>query len=238
MSGYPVIEPFDWPSIRLVAFDVDGTLYCQRSLHIRLACDLLLSAMSSRSLDAIVVLWTYRQIRERLSSHEIPDFERQLVAETSASSERSPTQVRRIVEEWIERRPLPLLAACRYPGLQELFAGIRRKGKLIGVLSDYTVNAKLSALGLYADHAVSANDESVGLLKPNPRGLQVLIEAAGVEPCQTVLIGDRTDRDGQAARRAGAHSLIKSSKLLKGWQTFSRFDGAIFYHFLSSNNRE
>jgi FMN phosphatase YigB (HAD superfamily) len=227
------IGPVDWGAIRLIAFDVDGTLYRQRPLRTQMAYDLLVHTVSRLSLDTVIVLRAYRQIRERMSTHEIPDFEHQLVAETSAVTGRSPSQVRLIVEEWIERRPLPLLASCRYPGLTELFAGMRKKGKLLGVLSDYAVNAKLAALGLYADYVVSANDDGVALLKPNPRGLQVLIEAAEVEPCQTLLIGDRVDRDGEAARRAGAHCLIRCSKPLKDWQTFSRFDDVIFDDFLS-----
>ena len=28
---------FDWASVRLVAFDVDGTLYAQRALRLRMA---------------------------------------------------------------------------------------------------------------------------------------------------------------------------------------------------------
>jgi putative hydrolase of the HAD superfamily len=55
----------------------------------------------------------------------------------------------------------------------------------------------------------------------------------GVKPQQTVLIGDRADRDGIVARRAGAQALIRSSKPLEGWQTFARFDDALFSPFLA-----
>ena len=103
-------------------------------------------------------------------------FETALVAETASATGFSAGDVRLIVEQWIERRPLPYLQACRFPGLVELFAGLRRKGKLIGVLSDYPADAKLSALGLHADHVVCASDKGVGLLKPNPRGLQAMIQ--------------------------------------------------------------
>ena len=36
----PALRPTDWASIRLVAFDVDGTLYRQRPLRLRMARDL------------------------------------------------------------------------------------------------------------------------------------------------------------------------------------------------------
>jgi len=234
MTSGCLLGPSDWGGVRLVAFDMDGTLYSQYRLRARMMRDILLDAASRWTLDAITVLRAYRRIREQLGEQEVPDFEGALVAETARATGRSADDVRLIVEEWIERRPLPYLEACRYPGLIELFAGLRRKGKLIGILSDYPASAKLSALGLDADHIVCASDKGIGLLKPNPRGLQAMIEAAGTSPHQTVLIGDRADRDGVVARRIGAWPLIRSAKPVKDWQTFATFDDAIFRNFLLS----
>lgn len=222
----------DWDRIRLVAFDMDGTLYSQRRLRLRMMRDLLLDAASRWTLDAITVLRAYRRIREQVAEQEVPDFDNALVTRTARATGRSPDEVRPVVEEWIERRPLPYLRACRYPGLAELFAGLRRGGKLIGILSDYPAAAKLAALDLEADRIVCASDKGVRLLKPNPRGLEVMIEAAGTGPQQTVLIGDRADRDGMAARRIGAWPLIRSAKPIRGYQTFAAFDDAIFRSFL------
>jgi HAD superfamily hydrolase (TIGR01549 family) len=112
---------------------------------------------------------------------------------------------------------------------------LRRSGKSIGILSDYPAEAKLEALGLTANYVVFAGDEDIGLLKPHPRGLESLIAAAGVKPHQTMVIGDRVDRDGLVARRAGAQALIRSSKPIEGWQTFARFDEALFSPFLASS---
>jgi hypothetical protein len=155
-----------------------------------------------------------------------------LVAETARASGHSPERVRSIVEEWIGRRPLAYLAGCRHPGLVALFAGLRWHGKVVGILSDYPAKAKLDALALRPDRVVCAGDESVGLLKPNPRGLEVLIGKVGATAPQTVLIGDRVDRDGVAARPIGAWPLFKSAKLLGGWLTFVKFDEAIFHSLL------
>jgi len=107
---------------------------------------------------------------------------------------------------------------------------LRREGKLIGVLSDYPVKAKLAALGLTADYSISAAE--VGYLKPHPRSLERLIDAAKVEARSTLLIGDRADRDGLVARRVGAWALIRSSSSIEGWQTFGRFDDPLFAPFL------
>jgi putative hydrolase of the HAD superfamily len=225
----------DWDSVRFVVFDVDGTLYRQRQLRLRMARDILLHTLLNRDLNVITVLARYRRIRERLGDEQGIDFERALVAQTATATANSPDRVRSIVSEWIERRPLRYLAACRYPNLSQLFSGLRRSGKSIGILSDYPAEAKLEALGLAANYVVSAGDENIGLLKPHPRGLESLIAAAGVKPQETVVIGDRVDRDGLVARRAGAQALIRSSKPVEGWQTFKRFDDALFTPFLASS---
>jgi FMN phosphatase YigB (HAD superfamily) len=81
---------------------------------------------------------------------------------------------------------------------------------------------------LTANHIVFTGDKDVGLPKPHPRGLEALIRAAGVTPGATLVIGDRVERDGFAAYRAGARVLIRSSKAIAGWQTFKTFYDPIF----------
>ena len=232
MTAGDVSTASDWQGIRLVAFDVDGTLYRQRPLRLRMAVELACHAVLERDLLTLRVLARYRRIRERLGHQETADFVPALVAETAAATSTSQDHVRAIVAEWIDRRPLCHLAGARYklryPGLVELFAGLRAKGKTIGVLSDYAATAKLDALGLKADHIVSAEDAAIGVLKPNPKGLIALMRAAGAAPATTVLIGDRPDRDGLAARRAGVRAMIRSRRPLPGWQTFARFDDPLF----------
>jgi putative hydrolase of the HAD superfamily len=234
MSAGDISTSSDWESVSLVAFDVDGTLYRQRPLRVRMAVNLLFDALLKRDMTTIRVLTEFRRIRERLGNEEVPDFARALLAETAAARSLPEDDVRSIVADWIDRRPLPYLAAYRYPGLVELFGGLRRRGKSIGILSDYAAAAKLEALGLAADHVVSAQDEGIGVLKPNPKGLLALIDAAGAEPARTVLVGDRPDRDGLAARRIGARALIRSSRPIEGWQTFASFEGAPFTPFVTA----
>lgn len=219
----------DWAGIQLVAFDVDGTLYRQRSLRLKMARDMLIHSTVSRDLGAMRVVGIYRRIRERLADDEVPDFDRVLIAETAKATSRSPESVIAMVSEWIDRRPLPYLRGCLYAGVAQLFAGLRRDGKTIGVLSDYPAEAKLAAMGLAADHVVAAGD--VGMMKPHPKGLEVLMGAAGAKPSETVLIGDRAERDGRAGERAGVRTLIRSSKTIDGYQTFATFRDALFSPF-------
>ena len=216
----------DWARIRLVAFDVDGTLYAQRPLRLRMAAALAAHTLSRRSLRTLAVLRSYRTLREELGSAETADFDRLLLAEVARRHGLEPEAAGRLVAEWMEDRPLGALAGCRYPAIDLLFDRVRRSGRTIGILSDYPARDKLAAMGLEADHLVSAGE--VGLLKPHPRGLQRLMELARTTPEQTILIGDRLDRDAEAARRAGSACLLRSTKPVPGVGTFKRFDDPIF----------
>ena len=227
----------DWGRIELVAFDVDGTLYDQRRLRLRMMRDMGWHVLRTRSLDVPVVIGRYRHLREELGDAEQDRFEDELIRRTGLATNRDPYQVRAIAEEWMDRRPLPYLAACRYDGVARLFDGLRRHGKRIGVVSDYPARAKLAALGLEADVIVSATDPAVGILKPHPRGLLDLVARAGAEPATTLLIGDRVERDGEAARRAGAAVLILSARVRPGWRTFERFDDPVFAPMLATTSK-
>jgi HAD superfamily hydrolase (TIGR01549 family) len=218
----------NWGEIRLVVFDVDGTLYDQRGLRFRMLREMLLSSMRSRDVVFISILRAYRRIREDLGDALHEDFEGELNRRTADLVGCSEQLVRSTTEEWLELRPLRHLIGYRYSHLTELFQGLRKHAIQIGILSDYPARRKLEALKLDADVIVSAGDEDVRILKPHPRGLQVLMSRAATNPAQTILIGDRPERDGLAAQSANVQVLIRSRKSIVGWPTFERYDDPLF----------
>jgi putative hydrolase of the HAD superfamily len=217
---------FDWGAVELVVFDVDGTLYRQAPLRIWMAAKLARAALARRSLHEATVIRRYRALRERLGSNEVADFEDVLARTVAGDLGCAPAEIREIVTDWIDRRPLPVLERMRYPGVDTVFDALRASGRTIGVLSDYPALDKIQALGLRADHVVSAAD--AGLLKPHPRGLEMLMDRAGADPRGTVLIGDRIDRDGEAARRAGVRFLLRTSRPVAGFACFSSYRDPVF----------
>lgn len=178
------------------------------------------------SFRTLSVLREYRLRRERLGDQEIEDFEERLLAEVAALFGITQEEIRGIVSEWIDTRPLSVLKACRYTSIDQLFDRIRASGRKIGILSDYPAATKLSVLGLEADYVVDARE--VGFLKPHPRGLERIMALAGEQPETTVLIGDRAERDGEAARRAGVRALLRTSKPIKGWCCFESYADPLF----------
>ncbi len=228
MSSPSDIKASDWGRIKLVVFDVDGTLYNQHAMQLYMMRDLMVHTIATCSLKVLSVLRIYRRIRERMGGEEIGNFEAVLVAETAKAVGCTEAIVRNIVADWMEKKPLPYLARCMYQGLPDLFAGLKRNGKTVAILSDYPAQEKLAAMGLAADYVICSGDKEVGYLKPHPRGFERLLQAANVEADQAVLIGNRPERDGLAALRVGAKALIHSYKPIPGWQTFPSYDAPLF----------
>jgi putative hydrolase of the HAD superfamily len=192
--------------------------------------DLVMHAVAQCDLNPLGVVSAYRRIRERLAAEEVVDFDRILIAETAKATSMTPEGVRAIVSEWIEARPLRYLRSCLVAGVPQIFAGLRRAGKKIGIFSDYPAAEKLTAMGLTADHVVAASD--VGLLKPHAKGLHSLMAAANATAGETLFIGDRADRDGAAGQRAGVRILIRASKPMASFQTFRSFHDRLFDPFM------
>ena len=203
----------DWPRVRAVVFDVDGTLYDPRPLRLRMARELALRCLTRpATLGDARVLQTFRRTREELSDEEAAGIGR-LQYERAAERAGVPVaRVEAVVAEWILERPLRHVAACPRSGIRRLFARLRDEGRRLGVWSDYPAAGKLEALGLRADAVVCATDPEVDRLKPQPAGLERILAALAVTPAEALLIGDRDERDGEAARRLGCPYLLVTGR--------------------------
>lgn len=224
----PLSAPLDWSAIDLVIFDMDGTLYDQKRLRLRMLVALLRDAIARRSLDTLLTLRSFRHCREALAESPVEDFLTAQYAIPAARRGCTAEEVRGLVADWMERRPLPMLAACRRPGVRRLFAAMAREGKRIAILSDYPAAEKLAALGLAADYVIAATDADVGRPKPDSGGLEKLLRQAGVAPHRAVLIGDRVDRDWAVAARVNMRALILSRGDLGEVERFVSFEDALF----------
>lgn len=215
-----------WDHIRLVVFDVDGTLYRQKPLRLTMLKLLVGDAIRTRSAQTFRVLADYRRTREHYADARVADFDDKLIAEVAGRAGVDPEIVAGLVEDWIDTRPLAFLRSAMVAGVDDVFARLRTSGRTIGVFSDYPAVRKLAALGLTADHVVAARD--VGIMKPDPSGLQAVMAAAGATPAETVMIGDRVERDVAAAQGCGVKALLRSAAPVSGQRCFADFHDPIF----------
>ena len=184
--------------------DLDGTLYDARWLKLAMAAELgLLGAPAWRAVRQFRK--EHERLREEVYVGELSPFEEQL-RRTAAALGAPPERVRAHVDEWLVRRPCKWMRAFRRRSLLAEIRAFKDAGGRTALVSDYPAQQKLAALGVDSlFDAVVANGEPGGpdRLKPAPDGLLLAAKMLDVAPEDCLVLGDRADADGAAARAAG-----------------------------------
>jgi FMN phosphatase YigB (HAD superfamily) len=200
--------------VSAVVFDLDGTLYRQKPVQRAMLAKLVWSTLSDpvQGMERIQILWAYRRAQELLRHHPhsaagVAAAQVRITAERCGVGTR---QVSAVVEEWMQQKPLALLVPAMRPGTVEIFSRLQSAGVRLGLLSDYPAEAKLRAMGIagWFDVVACAQEKEINRFKPDPRGLEVVLERLGVDAGQALYVGDRDEVDGEAARRAGVDVVI------------------------------
>lgn len=207
-----------------VIFDMDGTLYYQLPLRLRMAGKLaayyLRHPLRYKELLAVK---TFREIRERWTetSSGSLDWQQYCLTAEKLGGGAAPEWVKQTVEYWMYQVPLKLLPLCQDRQLAKLIRTLRKHHTTVIIYSDYPAVEKARALGIEPDYIFSALDTDIMRLKPDPKGLFHILSVTGFSPDQALMVGDRYEKDGMAAKNAGMDWLIlpaspkKRKKLLK-----------------------
>jgi FMN phosphatase YigB (HAD superfamily) len=200
------MRPLDTTAIRGIIFDLDGTLYRMEVFF----QPLMFFSMLPRPLRLLRLL----SERSKLAGTDFGNGEKlmeTLCSNLSATLHISPEATR----SWIESRFYPaFIAAMRFqrrgrPGLVPMLARLRTQGIKLAVLSDYdTVEERLRMLRIPPDcfdHLSSC--EAAGALKPAARPFLEIARKWSISAEAILVVGDRDDTDGQAARSAGMQFL-------------------------------
>jgi putative hydrolase of the HAD superfamily len=183
--------------------DLDGTLYTARWVKLAMAAELLLLGWA-----AISTLRRFRHEHERLRDHPGADTESPFstqLARTADGLGLDVSIVQRRVESWMVERPGKWIRMFRRTPLLDEIASFRERGGRTALVSDYPARRKLEALGsVDLFDVVVANGEPNGprRLKPDPDGYLRAAKSLGIDPARCLVIGDRDDADGEAARAA------------------------------------
>ena len=91
------------------------------------------------------------------------------------------------------------------PWVSELLPALKEKGIKVAVYSDYgCIDERLATLGFQKEWAdVVADAPKMGGLKPCKESLLAVCRQLGVDPSETLRVGDKDETDGESARRCG-----------------------------------
>lgn len=198
-------------------FDLDGTLYTQKPVQLRMALELatLPLAHPFAAAGMLRALRSYRHAQEELRARD-PEPGSLADAQVAIAARRSGLpheRVSALVEEWMIRRPLKYLRSQLAPGTLELLDRLQAAGVQIGLLSDYPAVDKLQALGLAGRFSpiLCSSDPAINRFKPDPRGFQVAAEIWDLPTDQVLMVGDRYEVDFVGARAAGMPCVLVGS---------------------------
>ncbi len=190
--------------------DLDGTLYTARWVKLAMAVELALFGWS-----ALATLRQFRHDHEALRAEQdagkalAVTYASPFAAQLARSAEALAlpvAQVERVVQDWMFERPGKWIGRFPRRALLEELRAFKASGGRTALVSDYPAERKIDALGERSlFEVIVANGEAHGpkRLKPDPEGYLHAAELLGVAPSRCLVVGDRDDADGAAARSAG-----------------------------------
>lgn len=189
-------------NLSAVIFDLDGTLYDNKRLPLRLIL---------ADLPGVFTLSAERKARKAIKGIDYKDEAGVFDALFSKMAEvRRGLTVNKARTWYLERyMPTQVAVLSMYytprPCVDELLQSLREQGIKTVLYSDYDFAVdKLQALNIdpaWFDAVVSAPE--LGGLKPCRQSIERLFERYGLTATTTLMVGDRDDTDGATARSVG-----------------------------------
>ena len=205
MNIFDQVDPYiNYSKIKVVIFDVDGTLYNQLILKLYMLKYILFYLLKHPAkINEIRIINEFRKQREIRSGEQVENIETAQYIWAAEKCNVNPDLVKELVNKWIYEIPLQYLKKCRKSGVKRLFNKIQKNDIKIAIYSDYPSLKKMNALNLKADLIVSSTDAEINVFKPNPKGLKYIVKTLECSTSDSLFIGDRLDKDGECALKAG-----------------------------------
>lgn len=182
--------------IQAVAFDIDGTLYRPRDLHVR---------MMFHFFRFNQFFLQYGIVRSKIHDMGVLDDFYAAQAEMLAkrigcSVDTAKERLERIVYKGLSLlfESIPLCAH-----VEETFQAFHAAGLKIALMSDFPPEQKGGLWGLKKYCDVLLGTETTGALKPSPHPFRVLAEKLGVAPEHILYVGNSVKYDVVGAKNAG-----------------------------------
>lgn len=204
---------------KAVVFDVDGTLYYQPPLRTKMAVKLCgYYLVHFWKVKDLLIIKVFRQVREHWvtnSENGNTLMEKEQYQYVADKLKTTLDRVERVIYYWMYDFPLPYLNKYKDEKLIQIIEELNRKGIVTAVYSDYPVEKKLKAMGVQVQHHFSALDTDIMCLKPEPKGMRVVLGKLNLPANEVLMVGDRYSKDGLSAINANVDYVILPSEPLE-----------------------
>src|SRR5690606_10056812 len=123
MNDSPIIS---WEKVKVVIFDVDGTLYSQSALRKKMLFSLLsYYALRPWRLQEMLILQRFRSEREKRTGNPCSNLEDAQYQWCADRGNFNVGQVKKVVDYWMFHYPNQYLKESLYPGTKAFFTALQ-----------------------------------------------------------------------------------------------------------------
>jgi len=184
-----------------VAFDLDGTLYPNYSLNIRLL------PLALKEVRFLAAFGKVRKIIRKEQENGVIQYDNfyKHQAEITAQILDAPAElIKEKIDVFIYRGWEPLFKKVKlFKNVLETLAAIRRAGYKLGLLSDFPPEKKIEYLGLSGIWDAVHCSEYSGALKPHPLSFVKLAAQMDLPPEKILYVGNSLSYDVGGASNVG-----------------------------------
>lgn len=188
----------NWSNVDGFIFDVDGTLYPQKTVRLRMFFRLIRALLTgSLSIRELYSIYYFRKIKEQseFKHCNIDDLCLQVSQKVGLSKERVSCST----NKWMFEVPLDLLREHCYLDVRQFINHQHNAGKTIVIYSDYPVAEKLKAMGIHFNREFVSCFGGITQSKPSLGAMEKILNEIGLSPDSLVYVGDRNDKDKVSA---------------------------------------
>ena len=202
-----------------VAFDLDGTLYPNFRLYVRLLPFLVKEQRLLRALGKSRTMLRKSYGEEEISKDRDRDFYDIQARLMGIILGQPAEKVKERTERLIYRGWEPIFSKIRlFPHVRETLDAFRDKGIRMGILSDFPVEVKLKNLEISGYWNAALCSEQTGRLKPDKKPFLDLAGMMGLPPKEILYVGNSVPYDVEGARKMG----MKAALIRPKWKKIPR----------------
>ena len=206
----------DLSKYKLIVVDLDGTLYYQKPLRIKMAFSLLFYyGVRPHKIKELLIIKDYRKLREKTVFNNEENIEEKIAQTLASKFKKEKEEIEKIVHFWMIEKPFKYIRKYEDKKLVGVLEKAKEKGAKIVVYSDNPADEKTKAINLAFDGVFCATDKDICCFKPDFKGLKAIIDKFNVRTNEVLFVGDRQEKDGKCAEGAGVDFVILSSSKSK-----------------------